>query len=258
MLDYYSDVPTYALAFSPLSTSTSLSLAVGSFVDTPVRPQSSSSNQSPTPSQPNHLTVISSSPAFAELEDDYDDPPGTPGSSSNGLDGFARNRHRARVSTSGGGFVAVARAPHPYPPSALAFSPARMTATMQGSASGTVGEHSREMVASSAECLRLWDLVGDEAAGSGGFVGAGRGMSGTRLVQRAMLANVSCFHVPRLNARATCARAAARRVGAPSNLETDHRFFDPRSQKQTTRHLSPPSPGQRWNQHTLSRLQSTL
>lgn len=51
------------------------------------------------------------------------------------------------------------------------------------------------MVASSSECLRLWDLVGDDGAaqagGQGGFVGQGRGAQGSRLVQRATLANVS-------------------------------------------------------------------
>ncbi|KAK4702030.1 DDB1- and CUL4-associated factor 7, partial [Phenoliferia sp. Uapishka_3] len=55
-----------------------------------------------------------------------------------------------------------------------------------------MGEATREMVATSSDCLRLFDLVGDEGGNSvsGGFVGRGRGNGvGTRLVPRAQLAN---------------------------------------------------------------------
>lgn len=194
VIDYHSDVQTYALAFSPTSTQTNLRLAVGSFVDIPPSTSSSSSatSSSPSPANTNNLTVIKLDPAYADLEDDYDDPPNTPGSSSNGRDGFARNRRGDRVNTAQGGFVAEARAAHPYPPSAVAFNPTKLSGQLQSSVGGTSGDIVREMVASSAECLRLWDLVGDEsgAGSSGGFVGTGRGGGGSRLVQRAMLANV--------------------------------------------------------------------
>jgi WD repeat-containing protein 68 len=171
ILDYHSDSPTFALAFSPLSdTTASLKLAVGSFNDT--------RNDS------NNITVISLDPSYLDLEDDYDD--SLPEDS---LEVFARQRSGSRV-TMGSAFQPVARAPHPYPPSAIAFSPATLSGSLQGSHAGTAGEGTREMVASSSECLRLWDLVAGEASGSG-FVGQGRQGGGSRLVQRAVLANVS-------------------------------------------------------------------
>ena len=61
ILDYNSECPTFALAFSPLSTTTpTLKLAVGSFVE--------------GRSEQNNLTVVGLDPAYLELEDDYDDP----------------------------------------------------------------------------------------------------------------------------------------------------------------------------------------
>ena len=93
-------------------------------------------------------------------------------------------------------FIPIARAPHSYPPSAIAFSPAQLSGQLQSSNGGTTGEGTREMVASSSDCLRLWDLVDEAEVGGNGFIGE-RGRqemgSSSRLVQRAMLANVSSF-----------------------------------------------------------------
>lgn len=177
ILDYHSDCPTFALAFSPLSSSTaSLKLAVGSFVEH--RP-------SGTETESNNVSVVALDPSYLDLED-LDDP--------TAADNTARSTRTGAIVQTGSAFQAIARAPHPYPPSALAFSPARLSSTLQNSSVGTSGEATREMLASSSECLRLWDLVGDDgsaaAAAKGGFVGGGRQGSGSRLVQRAMLANV--------------------------------------------------------------------
>ena len=57
ILNYHSECPTFALAFSPLSTSTpSLKLAVGSFND--------------SRGDTNNVTVVALDPAYLDLEDD--------------------------------------------------------------------------------------------------------------------------------------------------------------------------------------------
>lgn len=178
ILDYHSPTPTFALAFSPLSNSTqSLKLAVGSFND--------------GRSDLNNVTVVGLDPAYLDLEDDYDDAERNDGTGGAGGDSYARGRDGSYVKT-GSAFVPLAKAPHPYPPSAVAFSPARLSSSLQSSSSGTQGEVTREMLASSSDCLRLWDLVGDDGSplSGNGFVGSGRGAGGSRLVQRAVLANV--------------------------------------------------------------------
>lgn len=194
ILDYHSDTPTFALAFSPLSTSTStLKLGVGSFID--------------TRGDQNHLTIVGLDPTFLDLEDGWDDLNGL-GVAMND-DGYNYPNFGGNGGVGGGGrvkpgtsaFVGLARTPHPYPPSAIAFSPATLSSSLQSSNVGTVGEGTREMVASSSDCLRLFDLVGDEGK-AGGFVGgAGRREGGTRLVNRAVLANVSVSLYPLRNTR---------------------------------------------------------
>lgn len=195
----------------------SLKLAVGSFVE-----HRGETN--------NNLTVVGLDPSYLDLEDDEDD-----------TEGYARSSRNGALVRTDSAFQPLARAPHPYPPSALAFSPARLSSSLQNSSVGTAGEATREMVASSSECLRLWDMVGDEAPmgkpGQGGFVGAGRGAAGSRLVQRAMLANVSAIELAHL-----CDRANIRPYSRCSALS-------PNSPRQTTRHRSPPSPGPRSSQH---------
>lgn len=176
VLDYHSPSPTFALAFSPLSTTTaSIKLAIGSHVESrDARPDT------------NHITIIGLDKSYLEFEDDF-------------MDGNSDNELGARGMSGKGpsrsAFIPLARAPHSYPPSAIAFSPSQLAGTLQSSNSGTAGDGgSREMVASSSDCLRLWDFVGDAEIGGNGFVGErGRKEMGSpsRLVQRAMLANVS-------------------------------------------------------------------
>lgn len=201
MLDYVSDCPTFSLAFSPLSTTTaSLRLAVGSLVE----------SRSDTNANANNVTIAALDPAFLDLEDDPDDGLGSGGSSSSASSGadthvggdtvdyeepsYARSRTTGRSVRTGSAFRSIARAPHPYPPSHVEFSPAKLSASLQSSSAGTLAETTREMVATSSECLRLWDLVDDDSSASGGprsgFVGEGRNGQGCKLVQRAALANV--------------------------------------------------------------------
>lgn len=207
ILDYNSDCPTFSLAFSPLYQDTSnLKLAIGSYND----------NRGDS----NNVTVIELNSNFLDLNDqdldlleqqqqhshslhahsysnqsDDEDMEGDYLSKSS-LRRNSNSSHHSNTSNSitPSAFNPIARAPHPYPPSAIGFSPARLSSSLQSSTQGTKGEVTREMLASSSECLRLWDLVGDdnEAIGrNNGFVGSGRSTSsGSRLVQRAVLANV--------------------------------------------------------------------
>lgn len=213
VLDYYADTPTFALATSPLSTSSaaSLRLAVGSYSETRVPASSAHGNNSADFS--NHLTVAAVDPQVVDLEDDSD---------SDSETAYRSRSTRQRVhldgghQPGGGAFRPIARAPLLYPPSAVRFAPARLSGSL---ASGTganagLGEtEQREVLATSSESLRLWDLVTepDDGAGAGpgragnGFVGTAAapvgggagvrsgvaGHSRSRLVSRATLQNVS-------------------------------------------------------------------
>lgn len=186
VLSYHSPVPTFALAFSPLaSTTAALKLAVGSHVESHPRPDG------PNAGAPgdvlNDITVIGLRPDWSERDEAPEQ-----------LDehGYARRRS-AQDNPTRGSFVPLARAPHVYPPSAIGFSPASLSSSLQSSnlatgPDGGAGERPREMVATSSECLRLWDLVDDSAMNGTGYIGERGRMQGTgsRLVQRAMLANV--------------------------------------------------------------------
>lgn len=203
MLDYYSDSPTFALAASPLSTSsaTSLRLAVGSYSETRV-PTASSSSANSSANYTNHLTVAAVDPAVADLEDDSDSESETAYRSRS-----TRQRvlHPSSGSGGGGAFRAVARTPLLYPPSAVQFAPARLSGSLASGTGGNAGygePEQREVLATSSESLRLWDLVTEQDDGGGrvgsgggnGFVGGGSGghsSSRSRLVSRATLQNVS-------------------------------------------------------------------
>ncbi|KAK4047636.1 hypothetical protein OIV83_005294 [Microbotryomycetes sp. JL201] len=182
VLDYYSDVPTFALAFSPLGTSTSsLKLAVGSY------------NES-RGADANSLTIAAIDTAVLELEDDDTNvgPGGDDSDAQNAESSYAKTADGQRIRI-GSAFTNVARASHPYPPSAVRFSPPKLSATIQAAAAGTTGEVTREMVATSSDCLRLWDLVQDDsgpsAASKAKFIGQTDVSTGHRLLQRAALAN---------------------------------------------------------------------
>lgn len=205
VLDYYSDSPTFALAASPLSTSsaTSLRLAIGSYSETRVPTASSSSTaaNSTSASYTNHLTVAAVDPAVADLEDDSDSESETAYRSRSTRQ---RVRHLGAPSSgSAGAFRAVARTPLLYPPSAVQFAPARLSGSLASGTGGNAGygePEQREVLATSSESLRLWDLVTEQddggRAGSGnGFVGGGGSGGATmqssrsRLVSRATLQN---------------------------------------------------------------------
>lgn len=233
MLDYYSDTYTYALAFSPLghyygsppgssgsssSSSSSSSpsrnpvgfkLAIGSYCED--RTTSTSGQSS------NHVTIVttarrrsSSNEADDRDDDDGRELPGretaSPDEDQEMPDSESSQKSPKRASPQ---LSSIARAAHPYPPSAVAFSPLRLASTLQSSAttSSDPSVGPREMVASSSECLRLWDLVptdgteGTDTGSGSGFVGSLERSrdTGSKLVQRAVLANVSpsAFHVIR-------------------------------------------------------------
>jgi WD repeat-containing protein 68 len=249
ILDYHSTTPTYALAFSPLSKPTP-SLAIGSYVESSFTSE-------------NHVTVIGLDESYLEYEDDSssssnddDDDDGqreeededeimsdpTPARPSSPLPLSARTKTGSKILL-GSAFVPLARAPHSYPPSAVAFSPEQLSSSLQASNGGTKGEGTREMVASSSDCLRLWDLRGQgEESVSGGrkrttnlssnYVGErGRGRNGTgmELIPRAVLANVRIFSLRR-------GKKQLIRSGIDDSL------------KQSIRLLSLRSLGQPWNQ----------
>ncbi|KAG0659912.1 hypothetical protein C6P46_004852 [Rhodotorula mucilaginosa] len=194
-------IPTFALAASPLSTSsaTSLRLAVGSYSETRV-PTASSSSANSSANYTNHLTVAAVDPAVADLEDDSDSESETAYRSRS-----TRQRvlHPSSGSGGGGAFRAVARTPLLYPPSAVQFAPARLSGSLASGTGGNAGygePEQREVLATSSESLRLWDLVTEQDDGGGrvgsgggnGFVGGGSGghsSSRSRLVSRATLQN---------------------------------------------------------------------
>lgn len=181
VLDYYSPTPTFALAFSPLCHDTpSLKLAVGSF----------NSNRGDL----NDLNIVALNPAYLDLTDDVDDPSAGDESTQGRLDVHVRSSKGEKFKT-GSAFVSIAKHELAYPPSAIAFSPATLSSSLQSSSMGSQGEATREMIACSSDSLRLWDLVGDDGAASlaagGGYVGRGGKRAGSRLVERATLANVS-------------------------------------------------------------------
>ncbi|GAA6020799.1 hypothetical protein JCM11491_004656 [Sporobolomyces phaffii] len=197
MLDYHSDSSTFALSISPLATShpQSLKLAVGSYNEHRTSSASSAAASTSSPSTSaanhhqqqqqqgnNHLTVAALDPAYLDLEDDLDDESDT----------ALRSRSTGTRVQAGSAFQPVARTNLVYPPSAVQFAPARLSASL--GAGSAAGEGQREVLATSSECLRLWDLVtGDETGGGGGggggFVGNAGSTSRSRLVSRATLQN---------------------------------------------------------------------
>ncbi|KAH9467106.1 hypothetical protein Pst134EB_002134 [Puccinia striiformis f. sp. tritici] len=176
VIDYESPSSTFALAFSPLGSSSNskshgnqlpdLKLAVGSAME--------SHNF-------NYVTIIGVNGANSNSYDPYDDP----------MNSFTSN-------TTSPQFHALATATHPYPPTALAFSPIRLSESLQASSSSGQMVRTREMLATSSECIRLWDFaqgVADQDDRSSGFVSESRrlGLSqkGTsyQLVPRSQMAN---------------------------------------------------------------------
>ncbi|GAA5842521.1 hypothetical protein JCM3766R1_002617 [Sporobolomyces carnicolor] len=216
MLDYHSDSSTFALSISPLSTSNpaSLKLAVGSYNEH--RSTASTSSSVPSSSTTtrgggggggggganeggnNHLTICALDPGYLDLEDDPEDD----------QESSLRSRSTGARVHAGSAFRPVARANLVYPPSAVQFAPARLSASLASSITTGIsptgdsrgaggGDDEREVVATSSECLRLWDLVtspggsgGEEERSDRGFVGVSSSPSPrSRLVSRATLQN---------------------------------------------------------------------
>ncbi|GAA5934466.1 uncharacterized protein JCM15063_004584 [Sporobolomyces koalae] len=196
MLDYHSDCSTFALSISPLSTNNpaSLKLAVGSYNEhrTPTTTSSAvpgSSSDATGLGQSgggnNHLTIVALDPTYLDLEDDLEDD----------HELALRSRTNGTRVQAGSAFQPIARASLLYPPSSVQFAPARLSASLaagSSSGSGAGGEGHREVVATSSECLRLWDLVTEDesSATGGGYVGgSGTSLPRSRLVSRATLQN---------------------------------------------------------------------
>ncbi|KAA1106324.1 hypothetical protein PGT21_033268 [Puccinia graminis f. sp. tritici] len=174
VIDYESPSSTFALAFSPLGSSSNskshanqlpdLKLAVGTAME------SYSSN---------HVTIVGLSGSSSNCYDPYDDP----------MNSFTNSTHPQ--------LHPLATAPHPYPPTALAFSPIRLSESLQASSSSGQMVRTREMLATSSECIRLWDFAQGVAEDdrTSGFVSESRrlGLSqkGTsyQLVPRSQMAN---------------------------------------------------------------------
>ncbi|GAA5916889.1 hypothetical protein JCM6882_007446 [Rhodosporidiobolus microsporus] len=207
ILDYHSDCPTFSLSISPLSTSSpsSLRLAVGSYSEQRLssatitaqqqqQQQTSSGQQAQngaaSAGYSNNFTVASLDPSFLELEDASDSESET---------AYRSSRTGQRVAPQSGAFQPIARAPLLYPPSSVQFAPARLSTSLAAAAAGNGGHgagggEQREVVATSSECLRLWDLVSEAEDGSAGragngFVGGAQAASRSRLVSRATLQN---------------------------------------------------------------------
>ena len=62
-------------------------------------------------------------------------------------------------SSSSSDFVPLAQHATQYPVTKVDFAPASLAARLQSTAGG--GDSTREMVATTSDCLRLWDLSGD-------------------------------------------------------------------------------------------------
>lgn len=192
ILDYHSDCPTFALSVSPLSNSSpsSLRLAVGSYNETrtsaPPSSSSSSNGAAGGAGLSNNFTVASLDPAYLDLEDASD---------SDSETAYRSRTTRQRLS-GGSAYRAVARAPLLYPPSAVQFAPAKLSSSLGGSGGGVgSGGEQREVLATTSECLRLWDLVTEQEDGAAGrsasgYVGGGAVPTRNRLVSRATLQNV--------------------------------------------------------------------
>ena len=85
-------------------------------------------------------------------------------------------------------FVPLAKAKTPYPVTKVDFSPVSLASKLQ--ASTAAGSETREMIATTSDCLRLWNMVGPQEVGSS-YVGRQSPRSHT-LVERSSLSNVSC------------------------------------------------------------------
>lgn len=207
-LVYDSPASSFALALSPLSAGGSAPprVALGSYVE--------------ARGAPNSLSVLSASCSLDDPSEDAVEAQLAAGRDLMQVEptttttSTSRSRSTSQATTNGGTIPAgatlglSARVSHAYPPSSVRFSPARLSRSLQSHATAPAdGGHGapREMLATSAECLRLWDVVDHDEIGRGAvpadeddmlggaageFVGRYRATPSTRLVQRSVLLNV--------------------------------------------------------------------
>ncbi|KAK9900624.1 WD40 repeat-like protein [Cystobasidium minutum MCA 4210] len=174
-LDYRSPCQTFALAISSGTSSSSktsspypqsiapfhsdLKLCVGSYIETAAS---------------NNITVLGLNPQLLQ------DP-----------EGFAYNNHReddpspSSSGGAGGDFVPLARADTPYPATKVDFSPSSLAGRLQNT---TNTYETREMIASTSDSLRLWDLTGPSEGRGSSYVGRA-GQASHSLVERSALTN---------------------------------------------------------------------
>lgn len=173
---------TFALALSsssPSSTSstspypqslapfhTDLKICVGSYIDTGAS---------------NNITVLGLNPQLLQ------DP-----------EGFSANNHREESTSNGNDFVPLARADTPYPATKVGFSPSSLTGRLQNTSSSY---ESRDMIASTSDSLRLWDLAGPAEGQGSPYVGRAGPQGKHSLVERSALINVSYERLSKLCTR---------------------------------------------------------
>lgn len=165
---------TFALALSSGTSSTSkasspylqslapyhsdLKICVGSYIDTAAS---------------NNITVLGLNPQLVQ-----------------GYEGFSASYHREDSSSLGNEFVPIARADTPYPATKVGFSPSTLAGRLQNTSSSY---ETREMIASTSDSLRLWDLAGPAETQGSSYVGR-TGQAKHTLVERSALINVSYYN----------------------------------------------------------------
>lgn len=102
-------------------------------------------------------------------------------------EGFSNSNYREDGTSSGNDFVPLARADTPYPATKVGFSPATLAGRLQDTSSSY---ETREMIASTSDSLRLWDLAGPAETPGSSYVGR-TGQARHTLVERSALINVS-------------------------------------------------------------------
>ncbi|KAH9823910.1 WD40-repeat-containing domain protein [Melampsora americana] len=85
----------------------------------------------------------------------------------------------------------IAKAIHPYPTTSIDFSPIRLSESLQASSAQNSCLKTREMLATSSECIRLWDFAHsyNQHPSSSLTTDGSSGSSGYQLVLRSQMAN---------------------------------------------------------------------
>ncbi|EGG11373.1 uncharacterized protein MELLADRAFT_102295 [Melampsora larici-populina 98AG31] len=177
VIDYESDCSTFSLAFSPLTHSNSN--------------EPSSTHQTKSTSNIPDLKL-----AIGSYIESY---------SENNVTILGLQSHPFTHQTQ---LTPIAKALHPYPTTSIDFSPIRLSESLQASSGTNSCLKTREMLATSSECIRLWDFAYgahhhsshlsalgnfDGSSGSSGYVNENHRKisqsSGYQLVLRSQMAN---------------------------------------------------------------------